>query len=78
MFHLTKADLYDEVEAIISAADFVEKTQGAQLLVISSTSSLDDDRTSLGGLGRVPTGASGILTPSVNVGGPVRNVCYRM
>jgi peroxiredoxin family protein len=34
MFHLTKADLYDEVEDIISAADFIEKTEGAQLLFI--------------------------------------------
>jgi peroxiredoxin family protein len=34
MFHLTKADLYDEVEDIISASDFIEKTEGAQLLFI--------------------------------------------
>jgi peroxiredoxin family protein len=34
MMHLTKADLYDEVEGIISAADFIEKTDGAQLLFI--------------------------------------------
>jgi peroxiredoxin family protein len=34
MNHLTKEDLYDEVEAIISASDFIEKTQGAQLLFI--------------------------------------------
>ena len=27
-------DLYDEVEGIISAADFIEKTDGAQLLFI--------------------------------------------
>ena len=34
MKHLDEADLYDEVEAIISAADFIEKTDGAQLLFI--------------------------------------------
>ena len=34
MNHLTKADLYDEVEDIISASDFIEKTEGAQLLFI--------------------------------------------
>jgi len=34
MNKLTKNDLYDEVEAIISAADFIEKTEGAQLLFI--------------------------------------------
>ncbi len=34
MNHLTKADLYDDVEDIISAADFIEKTEGAQLLFI--------------------------------------------
>ena len=34
MNHLTKNDLYDEVEGIISAADFIEKTEGAQLLFI--------------------------------------------
>jgi peroxiredoxin family protein len=34
MNHLTKADLYDDVEDIISAADFIEKTAGAQLLFI--------------------------------------------
>jgi peroxiredoxin family protein len=27
-------DLYDEVEDIISATDFIEKTEGAQLLFI--------------------------------------------
>jgi len=32
--HLTKNDLYDEVEDIISAADFIEKTEGAQMLFI--------------------------------------------
>ena len=32
--HLTKADLYDEVEDIISASDFIEMTDGAQLLFI--------------------------------------------
>jgi len=34
MNHLTEADLFDEVEAIISASDFIEKTEGAQLLFI--------------------------------------------
>ena len=34
MNHLVEADLYDEVEGIISAADFIEKTAGAQLLFI--------------------------------------------
>jgi peroxiredoxin family protein len=34
MNHLTKADLYDQVEDIISAADFIDKTEGAQLLFI--------------------------------------------
>jgi peroxiredoxin family protein len=34
MNHLTKEDLYDEVEDIISATDFIEKTEGAQLLFI--------------------------------------------
>jgi len=34
MQHLEEADLFDEVEAIISAADFIEKTEGAQLLFI--------------------------------------------
>jgi peroxiredoxin family protein len=34
MNHLTEEDLYDEVEAIISASDFIEKTEGAQLLFI--------------------------------------------
>ena len=34
MNHLTEADLYDEVEAIISASDFIEMTEGAQLLFI--------------------------------------------
>jgi len=34
MNHLTKDDLYDEVEDIISAADFIEMTEGAQLLFI--------------------------------------------
>jgi len=34
MNHLTMDDLYDEVEAIISASDFIEKTAGAQLLFI--------------------------------------------
>ena len=34
MNHLTLDDLYDEVEGIISASDFIEKTDGAQLLFI--------------------------------------------
>ena len=34
MNHLTMDDLYDEVEDIISASDFIEKTEGAQLLFI--------------------------------------------
>jgi peroxiredoxin family protein len=34
MMHLTRDDLYEEVEGIISAADFIEKTDGAQLLFI--------------------------------------------
>jgi len=34
MMKLTAADLHDDVEGIISAGDFVEKTAGAQLLFI--------------------------------------------
>ncbi len=34
MNHLTETDLCDEVEGIISASDFIEKTVGAQLLFI--------------------------------------------
>jgi peroxiredoxin family protein len=34
MQNLDEDDLYDEVEAIISASDFIEKTEGAQLLFI--------------------------------------------
>jgi len=34
MMHLDQSDLYQEVEGIISAADFIEKTEGAQLLFI--------------------------------------------
>ncbi|HEY0773289.1 MAG TPA: DsrE/DsrF/DrsH-like family protein [Nocardioidaceae bacterium] len=34
MNHLTEADLYEEVEGIISASDFIEMTEGAQLLFI--------------------------------------------
>ena len=34
MNHLTEDDLYDGVEGIISAADFIEKTNGAQMLFI--------------------------------------------
>ncbi|MGZ4454668.1 MAG: DsrE/DsrF/DrsH-like family protein [Nocardioides sp.] len=34
MQHLTEADLFDEVEGIISASDFIELTAGAQLLFV--------------------------------------------
>ncbi len=34
MNHLTETDLRDDVEAIISASDFIEMTDGAQLLFI--------------------------------------------
>ena len=34
MNHLTDTDLRDDVEGIISASDFIEKTDGAQLLFI--------------------------------------------
>jgi peroxiredoxin family protein len=34
MNHLTEEDLYDEVEGIINASDFIELTDGAQLLFI--------------------------------------------
>ena len=34
MNHLAGGDLYDEVEGIISASDFIEKTAGAQMLFI--------------------------------------------
>jgi peroxiredoxin family protein len=34
MNHLTETDLRDDVEGIISASDFIEKTNGAQLLFI--------------------------------------------
>ena len=34
MNHLSEEDLYDDVEGIISASDFIEKTEGAQLLFI--------------------------------------------
>lgn len=34
MNHLTMDDLYEGVEDIISASDFIEKTEGAQLLFI--------------------------------------------
>lgn len=34
MNHLTPADLTEDVEGIISASDFIEKTAGAQLLFI--------------------------------------------
>ena len=34
MQHLTESDLREDVEGIISASDFIEKTEGAQLLFI--------------------------------------------
>ena len=34
MQHLEQVDLYDQVEGIISASDFIEITEGAQLLFI--------------------------------------------
>jgi peroxiredoxin family protein len=34
MMKLIEADMYDRVEAVISATDFMEKTEGAQLLFI--------------------------------------------
>ncbi len=34
MNHLSEQDLYEEVEGIISASDFIEMTEGAQLLFI--------------------------------------------
>jgi peroxiredoxin family protein len=34
MMHLDETDLYDGVEGIINASDFIEKTEGAQLLFI--------------------------------------------
>ncbi len=34
MMHLDESDLYDGVEAIINASDFIELTDGAQLLFI--------------------------------------------
>lgn len=34
MMHLVEEDLFEEVEGIISATDFIEKTEGAQLLFI--------------------------------------------
>ena len=34
MQHLTEADLREDVEGIITAADFIEKTSGAQLLFV--------------------------------------------
>ena len=30
----TKADLYDKIDGITNASDFIEKTEGAQLLFI--------------------------------------------
>jgi len=34
MNHLVAADLYDEVEGIISAGDFIDKTDGAQMMFV--------------------------------------------
>jgi predicted peroxiredoxin len=34
MNHLTEEDLYEGVEGIISASDFIELTEGAQLMFI--------------------------------------------
>jgi peroxiredoxin family protein len=34
MNHLTKEGLFDDVEDIISASDFIEKTEGAQFIFI--------------------------------------------
>lgn len=34
MMHLDEADLHEAVEDIISVADFIEKTKGAQLLFV--------------------------------------------
>ena len=34
MMHLDESDLYEPVEGIISAADFIEKTEGAQIIFI--------------------------------------------
>jgi peroxiredoxin family protein len=34
MMHLDEDDLYEAVEGIINASDFIEKTEGAQLLFI--------------------------------------------
>ncbi|WP_350275788.1 DsrE/DsrF/DrsH-like family protein [Kribbella sp. HUAS MG21] len=34
MMHLDESDLYDDVEGIISAADFIEKTDGAQIIFV--------------------------------------------
>jgi peroxiredoxin family protein len=34
MMHLDETDLHEAVEGIISAAEFIERTEGAQLLFI--------------------------------------------
>jgi peroxiredoxin family protein len=34
MMHLEEEDLYDRVEGIISAADFIELSEGAQTIFI--------------------------------------------
>jgi hypothetical protein len=34
MNHVTEADLYDGIDGIINASDFIELTDGAQLLFI--------------------------------------------
>ncbi|GAB2739589.1 DsrE/DsrF/DrsH-like family protein [Nocardioides pakistanensis] len=34
MNHLTEADLYDDLDGVINASDFIEMTEGAQMLFI--------------------------------------------
>ena len=34
MMHLTEDDLYDRVEGIINAADFIELSEGAQTIFV--------------------------------------------
>jgi peroxiredoxin family protein len=34
MMHLSESDLYERVEGIISAADFIEISEGAQIIFI--------------------------------------------
>jgi len=47
MMHLDESDLYEAVEGIISAADFIDKTDGAQLL-FEQCESLREDRVLVG------------------------------